>query len=538
MNKSLSTHNNHVQKILRLPAKARLAAILEDEDPGALVASIHAQDILLTVREVGAESALELIELLSPAQVQEILDLEIWDNDDLNPQKAGYYFSLLFEANQDRAVEQLDGLDIELLGLMYKTVADIYDQTLGEEPLDFPPLCSESPDLRFLVCFSDDPKKARLSRALYEYLDSLYARDMKKALSLLENLRYELASGLEASSHSWRNNRLLDTMGVLPREERLEYFSPITLAGLRKKAVPLLENPSTQENQNQLPMRRIASQINDRYAFLKHALSESSADAQQRYFDALAHASLNMHASWSGDFGDREEMIKSAEYVKTLCEYGLAQASKGQLDQSARALATYGVIAMIRLGRTALVNLRKLLVNLDESFLLGEDFKYADTPLREVARALKLSEPRFYEGLLDVSKFYVRFFSTLTELNASLKAVHELLFRAQFLGPRVLGLTTSMLENHKSLSHAGMYARYLLNNYLKNKDVLAKINNTQIKHMNKAEFEAYSKEQTRTLAAKLAVECGYDLSKAHERAENFLSAILIQLEQNPELLVG
>ncbi len=62
-----------------------------------------------------------------------------------------------------------------------------------------------------------------------------------------------------------------------------------------------------------------------------------------------------MHASWSGDFGDREEMIKSAEYVKTLCEYGLAQASKGQLDQSASALGTYGVKAMIRLGRTALL---------------------------------------------------------------------------------------------------------------------------------------------------------------------------------------
>ncbi len=55
-----------------------------------------------------------------------------------------------------------------------------------------------------------------------------------------------------------------------------------------------------------------------------------------------------------------------------------------------------------------------------------------------MARALKLSEPRFYEGLLDLSKFEVRFFSTLVELNASLKAVHELRFRAQFLGPRGL----------------------------------------------------------------------------------------------------
>src|SRR5438552_1542169 len=107
MNKSLL-----VQKINNLPAKKRLEAILEDDDPGALVAAMHAQDILLTLREVGGEDALGLLELLSAEHVQEILDLEICDNDDLNPQKAGYYFSLLFEANPDRAVEQLDGLDI------------------------------------------------------------------------------------------------------------------------------------------------------------------------------------------------------------------------------------------------------------------------------------------------------------------------------------------------------------------------------------------------------------------------------------------
>ncbi len=57
---------------------------------------MHAQDILLTLREVGAESALELLEILSAEHVQEILDLEIWDNDDMNPQKAGPLFFFAF----------------------------------------------------------------------------------------------------------------------------------------------------------------------------------------------------------------------------------------------------------------------------------------------------------------------------------------------------------------------------------------------------------------------------------------------------------
>ena len=58
---------------------------------------------------------------------------------------------------------------------------------------------------------------------------------------------------------------------------------------------------------------------------------------------------------WSGDFGDREQMIKSTEYVKTLCEFGLAQATDGQLDQGAGILRENSACkAMIRLGRTAL----------------------------------------------------------------------------------------------------------------------------------------------------------------------------------------
>ena len=57
MNKSLITLNN-------LPAKKRLELIIEDDDPGALVAAMHAQDILLTIREVGAEDALGLFRVI------------------------------------------------------------------------------------------------------------------------------------------------------------------------------------------------------------------------------------------------------------------------------------------------------------------------------------------------------------------------------------------------------------------------------------------------------------------------------------------
>lgn len=534
---------NSLQKLLALPAKKQLEAIVDSADPGSLVRAMHAQDILLVIREVGAEDALELFELLNPSQVQELLDLEIWDNDDLNPQKAGHYFSLLFEANPDRAVEQLDGLDIELLGLMYKMVAEIYDTTLGEEPVEFSEIASESPDGRFMICFADAPEAIGLSRALYSYLDSLYARDMKKALHLLENVRFELASGLEERSLKWRNNRLLD-MGVLPRDERLEYFSTLSLGALKRKQPQSAPIENKEQEASLLPMQTFAKNIDHRFAFLREALSQSSPHEQQAYFEALTHASLNMHASWSGDFGDREEMIQSVEYVKTLCEYGLMQASNGELDQAASALHAYGIKAMIRLGRTALVNLRKTLLIHDNSFLFGQEFSRADTPLREMARALTLPEPRFFEGLLNADKLVVRFFNSLLELNATLKAVHELKFRAQFVGPLVLGFSEASLDKYPALAHANIFARYLLNSYLDNKDLLAPIGSSQLKQIFmpqgglNPQFVQRAKEIKARLAEKLVSQCHYDASKAEELCDSFLNTILIQLEQNHELLLG
>jgi len=223
----------------------------------------------------------------------------------------------------------------------------------------------------------------------------------------------------------------------------------------------------------------------------------------------------------------------------------LVQASNGKLDQGIELLRANNMQSMIRLGRTALVNLRKLLRGalLDKTYLLGENFDWADSPLREMARVLMLSEPRFYEGLVDAKKLTVRFFSNLAELKATLNAVHELQFRAKLIGPEVLGCNEEKLKDHKELAHANIYARYLVNSFLKNSDPLGAINTKDLKsilkdHTLSDEFVAFAKKYANTLGHKLFDHSSYNLTQALELTNNFSSAVLIQLEQNPALLLG
>ncbi len=514
-----------IEAIVKLPAKNRLNAIIDHKEPLKLVRALSSHDILLTIREIGAEDALELVELLDASQVQDLLDLEIWDNDKLNPQKAGHYFSLLFEANADRAVSQIHGLDIELIGMMMKMVASIYDTSLGEEPYDYSNIYTESPGGRFIICFSDEPEQRSLSQALRSYIESLYGRDMKFVLGLIENIRFELSSGLEEFSHRLREGRLLD-LGLLPRDERLAFFATISPGQLTGAQPVKLE-----KTHGSFLIKSLSENISSAYPFLQRGIAQCSADEQASLLDYLSYITINMHASLTHDFGDREQMAETANYTKALGEIALMQITQGDINQAHEVLRANSLKNIIRLGRTSLVNLRRLLQAKmrDDDYLLGPDFCYLDSPLREVARALCLSEPRFYEGLLDPKKLTLRFFSHINDIDATLKAVNEIKFRSLLLGPKYLGCTKEMLKQHHSISHAQIYGRFLVNSYL-DKTMLADISTHDLKKISSKEFNAFAKSQAHSLSERLS----YDAERIH----NFSTSVLILLEQNYALLLG
>ncbi len=257
-------------------------------------------------------------------------------------------------------------------------------------------------------------------------------------------------------------------------------------------------------------------------------------------------AFVNMYASLSGDFGDRDHMIKVGDYVKFLLELGLFQQCHGQVTLAAERLSKTSGKFLIRLGRTALVSLRKRLTQKirDEAYIFGHDFCHADSPLREVAKALSLPEPRFYEGLTDPKMLTVRYFVTLSELHATVNAVSELIFRAEFIGVNGLGFTPLALKAESSLSHSNIFARCLVNRFLGVTDLLAPISEEAISTIFAAdrrlteEFVRRAKNFTQEWSNKLACVTIADEQEIEQKTQHFLTALLIQFEQNWRLLIG
>lgn len=533
---------NSSLNVQHLSGKKQLDLIINHPAPLKVVREMPTQNLLMIIRDVGAESSLELVEMMHPQQIQELFDLEVWHKDALNPRALGHYFSLLFEANPDTAVSQIYHLDIELIGVMFKMASTICDLSLGEEPYDYPELFSTSPGGRFLVCFSDDKTLGGLPQMLHTFLESLYGRDLPFALRLLENLRYEVVSGLEEQSLRCRQNRLME-FGILPSEERLEYFSTLTTNDIKRVREAALRDVR-HDIPSLMPITNFDAHADDNYPFLKRALSECSDAAKNNFLPSLVHASANMHASLSGDFGDVDVMMATSHYIKFLAEAGLFQACHGRLDKAAQALEHYPAKFLIRLGRTALINIRKrLTTNLkDPAFVFGTEFCHLDSPLREVARAICLAEPRFYEGLASAKELTVRYFANLNEVNMTLAAVNEILFRARFVGEG-LGFTERELARVPSLSHANILARVMINAFLNREDRLCDIVFNDVQHVFAgsdltSQMNEFATTFVTTHAQRLAVAWGESEAELVEKAHHFRNAVLIQLTQNRALILG
>lgn len=514
------------ETLLTMAPKKRLDFIINHPKPLALVRSILPQDLLITLREVGVEDCLEIIELMSTEQVQGILDLEIWQGDRIDVTKAGAYLCLLYEANLERALKQIYELDIEFLGLMLKTCSTIYDTTLNEEPEEYSDMTVTSPDGRFIVCLKTDKDVLPLSRALGTMLEQLFHKDIEMALAMLERVRFELASGLEEATLHFRNVRLSE-MGILPADERLQLMAPLQLAQLKKRAIHAAVKDPELSVHMLLP-----AQKEDHHSFLKVALGSLSNEDLARFDLSFQHVAINLHASLQGDFADREAMKNTAAYAKTLIEYGLLQITNGQHAFGKDAIEQYRLIDILRVGRTALLTLRKNVLALLKSpiFLVGPNFTLADSPLREVAISLCQKEPLYFDGLLQPNLLTDRYFGTVEELLATTKAVQELKFRAHLIGAKGVDYNLAGTEKDTALlSHSSIFTEYLINTFYKR---------AKFSPLTQKDIEGIF--ENKRLLPVFVAHCRKMGAQLDDdgRMEQFILVVLGQLERDPYYLFG
>lgn len=460
------------RELRALPAKKRVDRLLERKDAMRVVRALPVHDLYATIRDVGVEDCLELLELVSPRQVQSFLDLDGWRGDRIDSGAMATWLRALMAANPDRAVGQIRGLDLELITLLFKLHCRVYDLIAEEQPEEDVGLHSITPDQRYLIVYGGVGDDESMNQVLKEAIDRLCGRDAMFVLRLCESLRWELPSALEEESFRWRNARLAD-LGFLPRHEALEVLS------WRDPDAPLEEAPRApppQVHDPEAPSTDLSTSVVFPWDALKDgaaAFAQASRGLDDLGRERVAHEVMltanRVHAAEGGDAGDPEAVRATARQVIDTVGVALSYRCGGDPGRLTPLLIGTPVLALFRVGHSLSLKLQRELrarIEARDSGLSGHGLLRLDSPLREVAAGLLRPRPLLFRGLLDPKRLDYGPPGSLMELAALSRAIAEIGFRGALLGPRALlavaPASLERLDTAEQPTHGAMLAALLV----------------------------------------------------------------------------
>ncbi len=369
--------------------KRRLDLILDAESPAALVRALPADELYLTVREIGLGDAVELVQLASPEQFRVFLDLACWPGGRAQARSALPWLRAARAGSTDsprsaaRWKAKVTALDPELLGLVLRDALRVHDLEQDPDPLLTTDRFLRTPENKFLVEFLVEGTEYMAVRGL---VDDLYAEDPFRATRLLSSIRWELPAELEETALRWRTGRLAD-LGYPSREEALSWFArpaarPSAPAGVPARPPGFF-------------LERIGAG-----SLLARAAARLSDDAREHLELELVTAANAALVADAVDPGDLVAVRRAVEASRALVEMGLEEAASADEARAAQVLAATAVKSLFQRGFGRVLALKWRAEKLLASGGAGSrQAPLLDPPLGEALSALALARPLYFPGL-------------------------------------------------------------------------------------------------------------------------------------------
>ena len=235
-----------VQRLASHPAKTRVAEILADPEAKELIQAMAEEELYLTFKEVGDHEGFPLLELASPEQRQYVTDLDFWQKDELNRERALHWVALLQEAGPAALKNWLRESEPELICLILKKWVQVHTwdrQQDSEEPPFF------SLDHVYYLEFTEP----RREKALKRFLTALAEDDLAFYHQILENVAWHTDADFEDYLLHFRTARLAEK-GFPDLEEALAVYAPLSPERFRNmEAAGTLFTPTPPEDARLAP---------------------------------------------------------------------------------------------------------------------------------------------------------------------------------------------------------------------------------------------------------------------------------------------
>ncbi|HNU85015.1 MAG: DUF6178 family protein [Pseudomonadota bacterium] len=209
-----------------------LERILGEPDPRKVVEALPAGDFFWLVKKIGDDDCLPVLELATPDQWQYLLDLEIWDRDEINPAEALAWLRRLFEANRPRTVEWLLDEGSALLYRVFQTGLEVLVREEDNKEFEIPEGFFTHDGVLYLQ--SRDAEAEPFLRVL---TGAIAAASQAAYQTLISGLASTVPSEMEEGMYRMRTVRLAE-YGFLPFEEALSIYSPLSPDQLKRGGRP------------------------------------------------------------------------------------------------------------------------------------------------------------------------------------------------------------------------------------------------------------------------------------------------------------
>ncbi len=129
----------------------RADALMEAPDLRAAVRALPGDELYYVLHEVGLDEGADILAAATPEQLTVALDFAVWRRDRIDGRSLAEWLGAIAVAPYEQIGDWLEGLDSELVGLIIRRGAYIWDLSQEEAPDDFLGTPFTTPDGFFLL---------------------------------------------------------------------------------------------------------------------------------------------------------------------------------------------------------------------------------------------------------------------------------------------------------------------------------------------------------------------------------------------------
>jgi hypothetical protein len=437
--------------------------------PERAIQTLPPDEFFYVLTETGFPDALEILQYGTPEQVQGALDFVLWERDQISSERLDEWLGVLVQAPQPALIAWLHGMDIELVALILRRRARIYDLSLEELPDEPEGAFLNTPDGLFtLDLLGEETQMAETA----QLIDALYREDKDFARRLLVGTRSEIDTELEHLAHRWRAGRMAD-LGFSDFYEALEVYTEIDPASVRIGAeAPTRVRPVFDSGESHL---RLPGALVERLTGSSPFARALGAITRPEELAEIHHALVALcNRALSADRvtpGDHETLSAVLGRVAATLDLAVEFLARGSDERAVAAVQSVPLVRLFQLGVSLMGKVRRLGLSLGKQTpfaglgLHGHLFEGQDADVIAAVTRLRPMFPRRLESppspgerpfasLADVALAT----AALERAGAAVALLYGLGLRAEHLSPPALTETGVELA---TLDH-GILARTVL----------------------------------------------------------------------------